>query len=249
MVLPTRKPVSIRSPNPAARMRLFCFPYAGAGAAIYRQWPAWLPADIEVAAVELPGRERRISEAPLEDLGALAADACAAMRDLLDKPFALLGVSMGGGLIFELARLLRREGLPAPTCLMPLAVGAPHTPEDKLYHTMSDDELIAELVEFGGMSEEFLGNRELFDLALPILRADCVAHETYSYVEEPPFDFPLWVYGGLGDETVARERLDAWAVHTTAECKVHMIDGGHLFVDDMPDLLMQSLVRRMYQSL
>ncbi|NND53437.1 MAG: thioesterase [Gammaproteobacteria bacterium] len=246
---PLRSPVFIRSPNPAAKLRLFCFPYAGAGAAVYRQWPEWLPADIEVAAVQLPGREWRIKEPPLEDLHALALDALDAIRDKLDKPFALLGTSLGGGLIFELARVLRSEGLPAPVCLIPLAVGAPHTPEEKLYHMMADDELIAELSEFGVMSDEFTGNDELLELALPILRADCVAHETYPYEEQPPFTFPIWVYGGTGDDSVTRERLEAWSVHTTGECQVHMLPGGHLFVDDMPDMLLQSIVRRLFQSL
>jgi medium-chain acyl-[acyl-carrier-protein] hydrolase len=49
-------PVRIRARRPAARLRLFCFPYAGSGAAIYRDWPAGFPPSIEVCAVELPGR-------------------------------------------------------------------------------------------------------------------------------------------------------------------------------------------------
>lgn len=244
-----RSPVSIRAPNPAARVRLFCFPYAGAGAAVYRDWSTWLPADIEVAAVQLPGREWRIQEPLLDNLGALAADALAAIEPRLDKPFALLGSSMGGTLIFELARLLRRQNLPAPVCLLPLAVGAPQTPESRLFHQLSDADLIAELREFGVMADEFVSNAELVDLALPILRADCVAHETNPYIAEPPFDFPIWVYGGMADDTVDRERLEAWSVQTTGECRVHMLDGGHLFMDDKPDMLMQSLARRIYQSL
>lgn len=249
MNTPKRNPVLIRSPNPAARVRLFCFPYAGAGGAIYRQWPERVPADIEVAAVQLAGREWRIQEDPLLDMRELAEDACDSIAPLLEKPFALLGASMGGTLIFELSRVLRNRGLPAPVCLLPVAVGAPHTPETKLFHTLSDDELVAEIREFGVMSEEFIAHPELVDLALPILRADCMAHETYQWVEEAPFDFPIWVYGGLGDDTVDRERLDAWAVHTSGECRVHMINGGHLFIEELPDMLMQSLVRRIYASL
>src|SRR5262245_174075 len=30
-------------PNPHARLRLFCFPYAGGGSVIYRSWTAGLP--------------------------------------------------------------------------------------------------------------------------------------------------------------------------------------------------------------
>ena len=99
------------------------------------------------------------------------------------------------------------------------------------------------------MPEELTDHPELVNLVLPILRADCVAHETYQYTEQPSFNFPIWVYGGMGDETMERERLDAWSIHTSAECAVHMINGGHLFVDDKSDLLMQSMVRRLYKSL
>jgi len=244
-----RSPVVIRSSRPAARLRLFCFPYAGAGAGAYRDWAALLPADIEVAAVQLPGREWRIQEEPRLDMGELAEDALQAITPLLDKPFALLGISMGGTLIFELARRLRQTGGPMPVCLMPLAIGAPHLPETKLFHDLPDDELIGEIANFGVLSAEVMQHPELLAMLLPVLRADCTAHETYQYVDEQPFDIPLWVYAGHGDELVTRERLDAWSMHTTAACRVHMLPGGHLFVDEMPDLLVQSMARRLYESL
>jgi medium-chain acyl-[acyl-carrier-protein] hydrolase len=246
---PTRNPVSIRSPNPAARLRLFCFPYAGGGSATYREWTNWLPADIEVATVQLPGREWRIQEDPLEDMRALAGDAFENIRNHLDKPYALLGASMGGLLIFELARKLRDAGDSQPVCLLPFACGAPHTPETELFHDLPDEELIDEIRNFGVMTDAVADHQELVDLVLPVLRADCVAHETYEYTEAKSFDFPIWVYGGMGDDTMNRERLDAWAVHTTGDSGVHMINGGHLFVDDRSELLMQSLVRRLYKSL
>jgi len=249
VVSTARSPVSIRVPNPAARLRLFCFPYAGAGAGAYRDWSGMLPRDIEVAAVQLPGREWRIKEKPLDDMRLLVADALTAIRPLLDKPFALLGTSMGGTLIFELARALRAAGDPLPVCLMPLAIGAPHLPETKLFHNLPDAELLAEIGDFGVLSDEITSHPELLEMLLPILRADCTAHETYQYRDAAPFDFPIWVYGGFGDELVTKERLDAWATHTTGACRVHMLPGGHLFVDDMPDMLLQSMARRLYESL
>ena len=241
-------PVSIRAPNPAARIRLFCFPHAGGGAGSYRNWHKRLPADIEVAAIQLPGREWRIQEKPFSDMRALSADSLESIRHFLDKPFALLGTSMGGTLIFELARLLRAEGLPAPSCLLPFACGAPHTSESKLFHNLPDEELLDEIRSFGVLSGELSEHPELIDMFLPVLRADCTAHETYDCEEQEPFDFPIWVYGGLGDDTIERERLNAWALHTKADFRVHMIIGGHLFVDDMPNQLLDSLARRLYQS-
>ena len=40
--------VVLPHPQPQARLRLFCFPYAGGGASIYRTWPKGLPSEIEI---------------------------------------------------------------------------------------------------------------------------------------------------------------------------------------------------------
>jgi medium-chain acyl-[acyl-carrier-protein] hydrolase len=242
-------PVSIRPERPAARLRLFCFPYAGGAASIYRRWSQSLPTDIEVAAVQLPGREWRIQE-PLQDsMEVLAADALNAMRPYMNKPYALLGTSMGGTLIFELARLIRANGLPEPVCLVPCACGAPHLPEPKPLHQLSDAELLAEITDYGVMSEEVKQHPELTEMFLPLIRNDCIAHETYDYKDETPFSFPLWVYAGLYDDTIERDRLNAWKIHSTADCQVHMVEAGHLFVDTPPDLFLTSLSRRLLGAL
>src|SRR5262245_11117045 len=50
--------------NSQASLRLFCFHYAGGGAWIFNTWPNTLTAAVEVCSIELPGRGRRIREAP-----------------------------------------------------------------------------------------------------------------------------------------------------------------------------------------
>lgn len=94
------------------RLRLFCFPYAGSGSAIYRGWAAALTQAIEVWPVALPGREHRLAESPIEDIRLLAAAVGDELGRVLDPPFALFGHSMGALLAFELARHLRRQGRP-----------------------------------------------------------------------------------------------------------------------------------------
>lgn len=244
-----RSPVVIRQPRSDARVRLFCFPYAGAGAAMYRDWPVALPEDIEVAAVQLPGREWRIEEPLVTGLNELAADALHSIRPHLDRPFALLGASMGGTLVFELARQLRRAGGSQPCCLLPLAVGAPQIPDTDWLHDLPESELISRLRAFGVMSDEFLAHPELVELTLPILRADCKAQETYAFRPEPPLDCAVWVYAGRQDANVDLTRLEAWHKLTTAASAVHRLDGGHLFMDGCPPALMQSIARRIHQSL
>src|SRR5262249_33488646 len=52
-------------PNPRAKVRLFCFPFAGGGVVSFRSWPQLLGDSVEVVAVEAPGRGTRMNEAPI----------------------------------------------------------------------------------------------------------------------------------------------------------------------------------------
>ena len=88
-----------RSPRVArSRIRLFCFPYAGGGAAIYRRWNELLPPQIEVCTLQLPGRELRIHEPPMTDMSAVVELIADAIAPYCDQPFALFGHSMGAGI-------------------------------------------------------------------------------------------------------------------------------------------------------
>src|SRR6185437_15242868 len=55
------------APPGSARMRLVCFPYAGAGPSVFRTWGSRLPTGVELVALRLPGRESRFTETPYTD--------------------------------------------------------------------------------------------------------------------------------------------------------------------------------------
>ena len=55
-------------PRAAPRLRLFCFPFAGGGSAVYRSWAQFIDPTIEVVAIEPPGRLGRITETPVADI-------------------------------------------------------------------------------------------------------------------------------------------------------------------------------------
>src|SRR5207247_11379163 len=52
------------APNPRAKLRLLCFPYAGGGPTIFHGWPSRLPGAVEVCSIYLPGRGARLADAP-----------------------------------------------------------------------------------------------------------------------------------------------------------------------------------------
>lgn len=224
--LPYRKPRST-----PARVRLFCFPYAGGGASIYRPWQDALPQTIEVCAVQLPGREGRLREAPIaaiETLVPMMADGLA--PSLGAGTFAFFGHSMGAILAFELARELRGRGKPLPIHLFPSACPAPHIPDDDASHSLPDDELVEKLRELGGMSEEVLAHRELMEMILPVFRADAAITETYQHRDEPPLDVPITAFGGLADAKATPADMEAWRRHTQSAFARAMVPGGHFYV-------------------
>lgn len=229
-------------PNTHARLRLFCFPYAGGAATIYRLWQDKLPLSVEVSPVQLPGRGKRLSETPFTDVQAMVRAAAEALRPYMDMPFAFFGHSMGAMISFELARELRREHRVMPRQLFLSARRAPQVKNrEKITYNLPDAEFIDDLRTLEGTPKEVLEQPELMQLMMPLLRADFAVCDTYEYVEEPPLDCPISVFGGLQDSGVTREHLQAWREQTTGAFSLRMVPGDHFFLNAAPAVLFQGL--------
>jgi medium-chain acyl-[acyl-carrier-protein] hydrolase len=85
------------------------------------------------------------------------------------------------------------------------------------------------LLNLNGTPKEVLEHPALMELMLPMLRADFEVCQTYRYVEEPPLNCPLTVFGGLQDET-DRKSLETWREQTTASFSLRMLPGDHFFL-------------------
>jgi surfactin synthase thioesterase subunit len=62
----------VNRPRPAAWVRLICLPAAGV-AISYRDCPAHLSDEVEAVPVQLPGRENRFHEQPIESMERLVS--------------------------------------------------------------------------------------------------------------------------------------------------------------------------------
>ena len=233
----------VRKPRPQAKVRLFCFPYAGGGASIYRAWPDALP-HLDVCAIQPPGRETRMREAPLTQIEPLVEGAVEAILPLLDQPFAFFGYSLGACVAFEAARRLRARGAPLPVRLFLGACAAPHLARRKPpIHALPDAELRDEVRKYQGTPAEVLEHEELMALLLPLLRADFAVFENYALRDEPPLDIPFSVLGGLTDEDATRADLDAWREHTTRAFALRMFPGNHFFLNTERTRLLTSILQ------
>lgn len=221
-------------PRPAAAARLFCFSYAGGGAAVYRPFAAGLPSVIDVCAVQLPGRESRLREAPLGSIATIVEAVTTQLAPFLDRPFAFFGHSMGGLVAYEVARALAAQRRDGPAHLLVSARRAPHLADtDAPISNLPDDAFVAEIGRrYGGIPAEVLQHRDLLELLLPALRADMGAIEAYRHAAGPRLDCPITVFGGRDDERARREVLAPWREHTAAASCVHQFDGGHFYFND-----------------
>lgn len=230
-------------PKPQARLRLFCLPYAGGAAAIYRNWPQSLPDDIEVCAIQLPGRENRIREQPFNNLVALVQVLLPNLLPYLDKPFALFGHSMGSLIAYELAQQLQSHDQ-TPTQLFVSGRRAPILSEPAaLLHTIPSDEafLTALQQRYNNLPAVLLAEAELRALFVPLLRADMTLVETYQYRARPALSCPLVALGGAVDPFVSPAELQAWPQLTQADFAVHFFPGGHFYLNEQMQPLLATI--------
>lgn len=236
--------------NPRARLRLFCFPYAGGGVSTFHSWSTQLPGEVEVCPVQLPGRELRLSEPPFTSLFPMVETLARVLVPDLDVPFAFFGHSMGGLISFELTRRLRKERKPSPVHLFVSGYRAPQLPDpDPPIHQLPEDELLAELRKIDGTPEDILREPELMNLFLPLLRADFAVCETYVYAGETPLDCPITAFGGVQDGKVSRKELAAWRNQTSGSFNLYMFPGNHFFLQSERALFLQVLTRALTQTL
>jgi medium-chain acyl-[acyl-carrier-protein] hydrolase len=233
-----------RRVNPAARVRLVCLPFAGGSAGTFRGWADDLPLTVDVCAVQPPGRDTRFRESPFTAVKPYAAELVDVLAPLFDRPVAVYGHSFGAVVEFEVARELRRRGLPAPARLIVSGRVAPHLPSRlKPIHALPDAAFRAELKLLNGTPAAVLDNDELMMFFLPVLRADFTAHETYEYAEEPPLDCPILAVAGNADRLCQAAELETWRRHTRAAFEARTLPGDHFFLQTHRLLLLQLIAR------
>ncbi len=223
----------LRSRRPLARprVRLLCLPYAGGGATIFHTWSDRLPADIEVRAAQLPGRQDRLAEPGLTSVSSILEQLNTALAALPPAPLVIYGHSFGAILALELARRLRATSLAARA----LVVGARRAPQltssAREMYQLPDLAFKQELHRRYGTSWTLLQDAELMRLSLPSLRADFAALDTYRYVPGEPLDIPITVLRARQDASMSAEEAAAWREQTSKLTTIHEVDAGHLFMD------------------
>lgn len=219
-----------------AKIKLYCFPYAGGSASsIYSKWSEGLSHHIEVIPVELSGRGSRINDSLFDNLMDSVNDIFRLIEKDIVKgiPYAIFGHSMGSIIAFEVYHKIKACNYIEPVHMFLSAKLPPHfNHEESPLHMLPDKSFLDEIIKIGGTPEEILLYPELLEIFLPILRADFKAIETYEYMERGQrIECNSTILFGK-DDSQPNDGMQEWRRYTKGEISFIEISGGHFFITE-----------------
>jgi surfactin synthase thioesterase subunit len=222
-------------------------PYAGGGVAPFRLWHRTLPDDLEVVAVQLPGREARLREVPLLSIAQMIESILPEIISVTDLPYAIFGHSMGALLAYELAGRLERMGPRGPERLFVSGHRSPDELDSRPeLHDLPTPAFLVELqARYGAIPAQVLAEQELLDLLVPVVRADIRAVETYRPSADPlRIACPVHVYGGRDDQHPTPAQLAGWSRCATNPVSVRVFPGNHFYLNEQREALTSELAKQ-----
>ncbi|MCD9145002.1 thioesterase II family protein [Streptomyces albireticuli] len=218
------------TPRTDPAVRLVCLPYAGASATAYSALAAALPQSVEALSVQYPGRPGNREEPLIADVGELADRIAGELAPWLGPPVAVFGHSFGSVVAFEVTRRLEAAG----TGPLRLVVSGRRSPSDGLgaYTPGSDEEIVAELKELGGVPAKLFTRPKFLKPVLDVVKNDYRANSGYLADPEARVACPVSFLLADADPYVAGGGERGWRRHTTAGFRVVKFPGGHFFLNE-----------------
>ncbi|MXN77942.1 alpha/beta fold hydrolase [Burkholderia sp. 4701] len=234
--------------SPCPRAQLVCFPHAGGTANFFRGWRDALPWNLDLLAIQYPGREDRFGEPCARSIDALAGPVADALRGYAGAPLVLFGHSLGAALAYEVALRLEARGA-APLYVAVSALPPPHRQRASDLHLQPDDALLGDVARLSGEHAALLADPELRGIYLPMIRDDYRAIETYRREQPPMLGAPLGVMLPLADPELTRDEAQAWQDVASEPIRVATFDGDHFYLRHQYPALIAHLVERIDHSL
>jgi surfactin synthase thioesterase subunit len=241
-----RQWIKIFKPLHEPKIRIVCFPYAGGGASVYREWSRFLPDHFELLSLQLPGREDRIRENYADDLFKLIESFHPTLFPMLNLPFVFYGHSMGALIAYEYARYLSHNFNVEPIRLFLSGRSAPNeVRRGKNLNELIDKELIEEVTSMGA-SKILLESPQLAELFIRTIRADLTMLDKYQFIDGHDISCPITVMSGVNDSSFEVEDLDAWNNHTKGGLTKLFYPGGHFYINENLEQVIRSVVYDTY---
>ncbi|WP_253272360.1 thioesterase II family protein [Advenella kashmirensis] len=221
----------IYQPRPKATARIVCLPHAGGTASFFRDWNRYLPGNIELVAIQYPGRQERLDDELINNMAALTEELAEEIRPLLDRPYILFGHSMGAAVCHELCLLLTQRRLRLPERLIVSAREAPmHNLTGRL-HLAPDSIFCEKLSSLGNTPPELLHSDEWRKLMLPVIRNDYQLIETYQPTQQSaPMPIRISAFVGSKDNELTIAQAADWSAVTSKPFELRIFEGDHFYL-------------------
>ena len=224
--------------SPNASGVLLCFPHGGGTASAYRTLAEALFPRIELLAVQYPGRQDRIGDEMMSDIGAIAEQVVCESTPPAGSRLAVFGHSMGATVAFEAARRFEQQDH-ALAALFVSGRTAPSVVQPTTLHLERDQALLDDMRRLGGADSNvvqmLVENPDLAEMVLPSVRNDYRAVETYRYRPGPDVSCPIVAIRGDSDPSVSGTDIRLWSKFTTGSFDTREFSGGHFYLDDHVD--------------
>jgi len=224
-----------------AIVRLICFPYGGSSGNVFRTWSKSLPETIEIVAFTLPGRGGRMDEKNVTDWMSLIDEVEKDFLNLTDKPYFLLGHSLGVCIAFNLIQRFQIKNKRLPQQFFVSACKPPHIPAfHSPIHYLPQNEFFNAISKMNGIPDIIQKDNDLMKMFEPVLRADFLLAETWLYSFSEKTTIPIKVFSGLSDEIAPSEKVQEWEKYTT-DFDHHSFQGDHFFLHSNEKALLKLL--------
>jgi surfactin synthase thioesterase subunit len=209
------------------KFRIFCLPYAGSGASLYSVWENYFGDDVEICAVQLPGRENRRKEPLCSDINEIASKVAGVIASMADKPFAVFGYSMGGVIAYRTVLELEKKHGISPKVLFMGASSIFSDREEKVSE-LKEDTLISYLMSIGGTSDDTFSSEQYRKAFLPIIRNDYLLLEKAAGMFER-VGCPIVSFASEEDKAMPYRNIRLLRFMTD-DWTVHKMTGNHFFI-------------------
>lgn len=143
--------------------------------------------------------------------------------------FLIYGHSMGANLALCVTSMLEKTKK-FPQCLIVSGNPGPGIVKDEQRYLFDWEELVKELRDLGGISDELFENREVLDFFEPILRADFEISEKSKLETGVLVNTPIYAMMGSDEKKVGA--IANWGKFTNSRFKYEIVAGGHFFIYD-----------------
>ncbi|MFI9613278.1 thioesterase II family protein [Streptomyces sp. NPDC052023] len=221
-----------------AATTLVCLGFCGGGTGAYHPWAEVVAPDVDLALVCYPGRDGRFMEDFATTWDELAEDATRAVVSAVgDRPYVLFGHSMGGWMAFDVATRLEARGSSVPDALAVSSCNAPArglTPRDMFPARQdTDEDLMTWMRTHGLVAEHVLGDPDLLEMAVEIMRADIAVRDTFHHNGALGVTMPVQFLAGADDVVIEADAPAQWKELALGSYRHDQLPGGHFYTPEV----------------